>query len=103
MVKNLKRDVDIESPVYLARYPELKGYLPGQPDAIRWNAANNNIFVNPREASLGRWATNSTDVTVKVLPPGDRNAACRAVLPSFKPIPYDKIGRRNVKAKGVTP
>ena len=94
MVKRLKTDVDIESPVYLARYPELKGYLPGQADELRWNSATCNVFVNASEVLKGRWVTNETDVAVQALPPGDRNAACAALVPGFKPIPYEKIGRR---------
>lgn len=101
MVQRLKKEVDIESPLYLGRYPELAGYLPGQPDAMRWNAASGNVFVNCREVLRGRWTTNSADVAVVALPPGDRNAACRAVQPSFKPIPYGKIGRRNIRTNGV--
>ena len=99
MMKRLKEDVDIESPVYLARYPELKGYLPGQPDEIRWNSAYDNVFVNAQEVLRGRWATNETDVAVAELPPGDCNAACRALVPTFNPIPYEKIGRRADKGK----
>ena len=98
MVKRLKLDVDIESPTYLARYPELKGYLPGQADELRWNSATCNVFVNANEVLKGRWVTNETDVAVKELPPGDRNAACAAIVPGFKPIPYEKIGRRTKKS-----
>ena len=94
MVNRIKKAVDIESPVYLARYPELDGYLPGQADDLRWNAAFDNVFVNACEVLKGRWATNETDVATASLPPGDLNAACRRVLPGFQPIPYEKIGRR---------
>ena len=94
MVAHIKKEVDIESPVYLARYPELNGYLPGQADDLRWNAAYDNVFVNSREVLRGRWTTNSTDVSTLQLPPGDRNAACRSLVPGFQPIPYEKIGRR---------
>ena len=99
MVKRLKLDVDIESPTYLARYPELKGYLSGQADELRWNSATCNVFVNASEVLKGRWVTNETDVAVQALPPGDRNAACAALVPGFKPIPYEKIGRR----RGLNP
>jgi hypothetical protein len=94
MVSRIKKEVDIESPTFLARYPELNGYLPGQADDLRWNAAFDNVFVNAREIMKGRWTTNETDVAAASLPPGDANAACRSLLPSFRPIPYEKIGRR---------
>jgi hypothetical protein len=95
MVKRLKVDIDIESEVYLSRYPELKGYLPGQADELRWNYACDNVFVNAREILRGRWATNTTNVATLTLSPGERNAACASLVPGFAPIPYGKIGRRS--------
>jgi hypothetical protein len=94
MVQRLRKDVDIESPLYLAHYPALKGFLPGQADALRWNAAFGNIYINARSVLKGRWATNGTDVAAGTLPGQDWNAACRRLSPAFKPIPYGKIGRR---------
>ena len=68
----------------------------GQADDLRWNAAYDNVFVNSCEVLRGRWTTNSTDVSTMQLPPGDRNAACRGLVPGFQPIPYEKIGRRQL-------
>ena len=111
----LTQEVDIRQPPYTTRYPELVGYFDPQPDAIRWNAAFNNAFVNcpatlpgrkPGEKRpgilSGRWYTNATDVVFNH-DPGFRDlrgkdfrlvpdAELYRKIPGFKPIPFEKIG-----------
>ena len=111
----LLKEVDIRLPPYTTKYPELVGYLDPQPDAIRWNAAFNNAFVNcplelpgrkPGEKRpgiiSGRWFTNSTDVVFSA-DPGFydmrgkdfrlfENAELYRRIPGFKQIPFEKIG-----------
>ena len=111
----LTKEVDIRCPPYTTRYPELVGYFDPQPDAIRWNAAFNNAFVNcpatlpgrkPGEKRpgilSGRWYTNATDVVFNH-DPGFRDlrgkdfrlvpdAELYRKIPGFKPIPFEKIG-----------
>ena len=111
----LTKEVDIRQPPYTTKYPELVGYFDPQPDAIRWNAAFNNAFVNcpatlpgrkPGETRpgiiSGRWYTNATDVAFDH-DPGFRDmrgkdfglaaeAELYRKIPGFKPIPFEKIG-----------
>ena len=111
----LTKEVDIRNPPYTTRYPELVGYFDPQPDAIRWNAAFNNAFVDcpatlpgrkPGEKRpgilSGRWYTNATDVVFNH-DPGFRDrggkdfglvpdAELYKKIPGFKPIPFEKIG-----------
>ena len=111
----LTKEVDIRQPPYTTRYPELVGYFDPQPDAIRWNAAFNNAFVNcpatlpgrkPGETRpgiiSGRWHTNATDVVFDH-DPGFRDmrgkdfrlvpdAELYRKIPGFKPIPFERIG-----------
>ena len=111
----LTQEVDIRQPPYTTRYPELVGYFDPQPDAIRWNAAFNNAFVNcpatlpgrkhgeKRPGILsGRWYTNATDVVFNH-DPGFRDlrgkdfrlvpdAELYRKIPGFKPIPFERIG-----------
>lgn len=115
LTQRLRKDVDITSETYVAHYPQLAGYLEPQPDAIRWNAAFNNAFVNcplelpGRDAKTkrpgivaGRWHTNATDVVFGGNPGFydldgkdfrlHKNAALYRKIPGFKPIPVEKIG-----------
>ena len=101
--------------VWRTHYPALAGIFAPEDDAARWNVAHDNAFVGcpatlpglrPGETRpglvCGRWRTNETDV-VFASDPGFVDAAAKNFalrpdaalfkrLPSFKPIPFEKIG-----------
>lgn len=111
----LLKEVCVTSAVWTAHYPELKDLFTPEPDEARWNAAFDNAFVEcPLELPgrrpgttmpgilKGRWFTNETDV-VFAADPGfvdaqAKNFALRPdadlykKIPTFKPIPFEKIG-----------
>lgn len=98
--KALLQDVDITSPTYLQRYPELKDYMqPG--NRLRLNRANNNLAIRCGALVNGNWLlTNNLTLTQD---PGfidaaannfslSQNAPILEALPDFEPIPFDEIG-----------
>lgn len=113
--KNLLEEVSVTGLVWRTHYPALAGIFAPEDDAARWNMARDNAFVGcpatlpghrPGETRpglvCGRWRTNETDV-VFASDPGFVDAAAKNFalrpdaalfkrLPSFKPIPFEKIG-----------
>lgn len=103
--KRLTQEVDIRVPPFTTRYPELINYFKPDADELRWNAAFDNVFVDCPQIISGRWFTNSTDfVTSDDIGFKDKanlnfalspSSPIFTKLPTFKPIPFEKIGRRN--------
>ena len=113
--KHLLEEVSVTGLVWRTHYPALAGIFAPEDDAARWNVARDNAFVGcpatlpgrrPGETRpglvCGRWRTNETDV-VFASDPGFVDAAAKNFalrpdaalfkrLPSFKPIPFEKIG-----------
>ncbi len=101
--EKLRQEVDISQPPYTTRYPELVGFLDGQPAARRVNRAHGNLMVNCRQGSSGNWqapeATNwhtDDDPGFVDAPNGDYrlgpDAAVWRRLPGFEPLPLDQAG-----------
>ena len=113
-----KEEVDYRSPEWRQAYPELETFLDPYPEAIRKNAAYNNVavdcpsvlryplrdgnFVERPGYVRGHWHTNETFVAIQG-DPGFVDYANRDYclkpdseiyrrLPSFKPIPFEQIG-----------
>ena len=112
---HLLEEVSVTGLVWRTHYPALAGIFAPEDDVARWNVAHDNAFVGcpatlpehrPGETRpglvCGRWRTNETDV-VFASDPGFVDAAAKNFalrpdaalfkrLPSFKPIPFEKIG-----------
>ncbi|MGN0852699.1 MAG: right-handed parallel beta-helix repeat-containing protein [Kiritimatiellia bacterium] len=114
----LLKEVCVTDAVWTAHYPAIKALFAPEEDNARWNLATRNAFIDcplalpgrkPGETmpgiARGRWATNATDV-VFTGDPGFHNAAEKDFrlrpdakvfreIPSFEPIPFEKIGLLN--------
>lgn len=55
MKQRLKKDVDVESPLFQERYPFLRGFMAGVPETNRCNVAVNCEFRNCRQEPKGHW------------------------------------------------
>ncbi len=102
-IEKLRHEVDIASPPYTTRYPELVGFLDPQPGRPRVNVARDNVLVECGEISSGNWQCDPAAMLVVDHDPGFVDAArgdfglradCEvyAALPGFEPIPFDRIG-----------
>lgn len=96
----LREEVDITSPVYLQRYPELAGFFDweGKP---RRNHAVRNLFYHCEDSMNGNWddagnVSTGDDPGFRDAAAGDfalkRRAAILRELPELKKIPFKKIG-----------
>ena len=102
--QRLFQDVDIESPVYLERYPELAGFRAGQPIEKRHNSAAKNVFVKTDVPPSGTWDVDESNWSTSEDPgfvDADRenfllkpDSEVFKRIPGFQPIPFDKIGPR---------
>ncbi len=103
--KKLLEDVDITQPPYTTHYPELVGFMQPQPGQVRVNRANNNVLVRCRDATKGNWTFDPTSLWSTDADPGfidaehdnyqlRDDAEVFKHLPSFEPIPFNRIGPR---------
>lgn len=106
----LLEEVDITRAPYTNRYPELVGFMDPQPGQTRVNRARNNLLVRCGEASSGNWQSapgeqwaTDTDPGFVDASNGDLrlrpDAAVFQHLPGFQPIPFEKIGLLDRRAK----
>ena len=100
--QRLLREVDITTPPYTERYPELIGFMDPQSGAPRDNVALRNLFVRCGEVKRGRWVTNEanyatmSDPGFEDIANGDfrlkPNSEVFKRIPGFKPVPVEKMG-----------
>jgi len=101
--KRLLQDVDITKPPYTTHYPELAGFMDGQPEQTRLSQSRNNLFVNCGGVSGGNWTNAPDEIWATNGDPGfvnfakgdlrlRRDAGVYQHLPNFKPIPFETIG-----------
>ncbi len=100
--QRLFQEVDITSPVYLKRYPELAGFKDGQPIEKRRNNASKNVFVKTDVPPTGTWDLDesnwSTDEDPGFVDAANENFQLKPDseifkrIPGFEPIPFEKIG-----------
>ena len=101
--RRLREDVDITRPPYITCYPELVGFMDFSPGTPRVNRGINNVMVNCDDICSGNWKVLSEDNWVTDDDPGFVDAQAGdfrlrpdapvfARLPSFQPIPFEKIG-----------
>ena len=97
--QRLLEEVDITTPLYTERYPELQGFFDYK--GLRMNRAAHNVAVSCRNFVNGNWTIEGSFITQE--DPGfvDRNnenfalledAAVFERIPGFEPIPFEEIG-----------
>jgi hypothetical protein len=99
----LLKEVDINKPPYVTRYPELVNYMDPPPGALRVNWARLNVFVRCGQISSGNWQVEpglnwsiDHDPGFVDMEKGDyrvrRGAEVFKRLKGFAPIPFEQMG-----------
>ncbi len=99
----LLKEVDITKPPYTTHYPELIGFMDGQPVEKRTNTARKNVFVNSTLEPTGNWNIDASNWKTNTDPgfvdPKNKNYNLKPdsevfrKIPGFQPVPFSKIGR----------
>lgn len=98
--ERLLKEVDITSPLYLERYPDLEDYFDGDARP-RVNIGRRNVLYKCGELSNGNWSLENnltTDEDPGFIDAANMNfgfeegAKVFEAVPGFEPIPFDKIG-----------
>ncbi|NLY01448.1 MAG: hypothetical protein GXY83_35600 [Rhodopirellula sp.] len=104
--ERLLQEVDITSPPYTTRYPELVGFMDPQPGQPRVNRAVRNVMVLCDQLSGGNWQCPPEENWATQKDPGfvdfeggdfrlRPNAEAFEKVPGFQPIPFEKMGLRS--------
>ena len=104
VVTRLRKEIDVTRSPYPERYPWIRDLLKPHADEDRWNTARANVFVNCVSAPGGRWRPDASNVSVTGdvgfvdAPARDwrlkSDSRIYREAPAFRPIPFEKIGRR---------
>lgn len=98
--ERLRKEVDITSPTYTDRYPELLGYFESA-SRPRINYATNNVLLGCGSVSSGNWDLANTSVRNDIPKPARGESPSFDFLsdpawwkqfPQLQPIPFDQIG-----------